>query len=128
VRRVVASAISMFLPRVVALCAQHLDRIVAANAFVEHHEPRLRCWVGSLGACAVLSRGLKNRKPGARALCVISMDDGAHGDDAELVERSGGSGGSPEAGQDAAGAGGAAMSAAAAAPGFHDHVTFLRRT
>jgi len=54
------------------------------------------------------------------------MDDGAHGDDAELVEGSGGRGGGPGAGQDAAGAGGGAMSAAAAAPGFHDHVAFFR--
>jgi len=128
VRRVVASAISMFLPRVVPLCAQQLDRIVAAIEFVEHREPRLRCCVGSWGACALLSRGLKNRKPGARARRVIAMEDGAHGADAELVEGSGGSGGSPGAGQDAAGAGRAAMSAAAAAPGFHDQVAFFRRT
>ena len=128
VRRVVASAISMFLPRVVLLCNQQLDKIVAAIEFVEHREPRLRCCVGSWGACALLSRGLKNRKPGARARSVILMDNGAHGDDAELVEGSGGSGGSPGAGQDAAGAGRAAMRAAAAAPDFNDQVAFFRRT
>jgi len=128
VRRVVGSAMSMFLPRVVPLCAQQLDRIVAAIEFVERREPRLRCCIGSWGACALFSRGLKNRKPGTRARRVIVMDDGAHGDDAELVEGSGGSGGSPAATQDAAGAGGAAMRAAAAAPGFHDQVAFFRRT
>jgi len=72
---------------------------------------------------------LKNGKPGARARRVIAMDDGADGDGAALVDDgSGGSGVSPEAGQDAAGAGGAAMSAAAAAPGFHDQVASFRRT
>eukprot|EP00168_Porphyra_purpurea_P009154 TRINITY_DN2209_c0_g1_i1.p1 TRINITY_DN2209_c0_g1~~TRINITY_DN2209_c0_g1_i1.p1 ORF type:complete len:316 (-),score=5.30 TRINITY_DN2209_c0_g1_i1:106-1053(-) len=74
VRRVVASAITMFLPRGLPLCAQELERITAAIDFVEQREPRLRRCVGSWGACALLSRRLKDCKPAARTRRVVGME------------------------------------------------------
>ena len=62
-RRRLAFAISKILGSVAPFCTHPEDRLRAAVEYLEDCVPRLALCESSWGACAVLSRGLRDRKP-----------------------------------------------------------------